>query len=249
MRQNSCPSHMELKQLRWLALKFCGRARLSQSLRSQSFQVFSIDHKPFKNVAVLQIDLNSEIEKRLFWDLVRNNRVLYVHFAPPCGTASAARNIRMSATAHGPPPLRSLAQPIGLDDPSPINQQRVELANNLYIFVAEAVQWLDARGIAWSIENPSSSLMWVTDPMQRLSVRLNTRFFGLVFDTCMLRQGSNILRFGPMWHAYASMQRLVTNRTSTMNGESSEIPLQQHLSVPTTNLWQMLGLLASNSLL
>lgn len=100
---------------------------------------------------MLQIDLNSEVERKLFWDLVQNNRVLYVHFAPPCGTASVARNIRMSATAHGPPPLRSLSQPMGLDNLSPINQQRVDLANNLYSFVADTIQYLDARGVAWSI--------------------------------------------------------------------------------------------------
>ena len=94
---------------------FCGQARLSQSLKSQSFRVFSIDHKPFKNVSVLQIDLNSIVERKLFWDLVFHNRVLYVHFAPPCGTASAARQIRLHKTSHGPRPLRDLANPMGLD--------------------------------------------------------------------------------------------------------------------------------------
>ncbi len=39
---------------------------------------------------------------------------------------------------------------------------RVETANKLYKFVAEAIPILNELGIAWIVENPSNSLMWLT---------------------------------------------------------------------------------------
>ena len=185
---------------------FRGHAQLSKSLRSQSFQVFSSDHKPFKNVSVLQIDLNSDVERKLLWDLVDNNQVLYVHFAPPCGTASAARNIRMHKLSHGPPPLRSLAMPMGLEDLSDSNQQRVTLANSLYTFVAEAVKLLDSKNIGWSIENPSSSLMWVTEPMQSLCKLLGSKLCAFDFDTCMFQAAR--LKRTALWTNIVQLKQL-----------------------------------------
>ncbi len=185
---------------------FCGQARLSQSLKSQSFRVFSIDHKPFKNVSVLQIDLNSIVERKLFWDLVFHNRVLYVHFAPPCGTASAARQIRLHKTSHGPRPLRDLANPMGLDTLSPVEQERVDLANNLYGFVAEACQILQERSIGWSIENPSSSLMWITEPTQALCKMMGANLVAFDFDTCMF--GATRLKHTALWTNISQLQQL-----------------------------------------
>ena len=185
---------------------FCGKARLSQSLKALSFQTFSIDHKALKNVAILRLDLNSPLERKLLQELIDQGNILYVHFAPPCGTASAARNIRMSRRNHGPPPLRSLDRPMGLEKLSSINKERVRLANNLYTYTCFFIRYLHERGIKWSIENPSSSLMWITDPFRDLAADLRKEFFGLVLDTCMF--GASRLKHTAIWTCVDTMHQL-----------------------------------------
>lgn len=176
---------------------FCGKAQLSKSLRAKSFQTFSIDHKTLKNVPILRLDLNSELDVKLLMDLLDQARVLYVHFAPPCGTASAARNIRLSRKRHGPRPLRSISMPMGLRGLKAVDRERVRLANSLYSMTCKLVEILQSRGIGWSIENPASSLMWMTTPFQQLAMRLRKQLIGLVFDTCMY--GSSRLKHTALW--------------------------------------------------
>ena len=45
------------------------------------------------------------------------------------------------------------------------------------------IQQLDPK-VMWSVENPSSSLMWMTTPFQRL-MRSALKIFGVSFHTCM----------------------------------------------------------------
>ena len=162
---------------------FCGKAGLSRALRRRGFQVFSIDHKAVKGVPILMIDLNSEAQCKIFDELLEQRRLLYVHFAPPCGTASS-RCIKLGRR-HGPPPLRSLLFPMGLKNLSPKDRERVQLANRLYKLTWKYIKLLDSKGIGWSVENPASSLMWVTTPFTELMQVLKGRFHGVLFHTCM----------------------------------------------------------------
>lgn len=162
---------------------FCGKANLSKFLRHYGFQVFSVDHKGTKGVPILQIDINVNDQRMLLEELLLQGNVLYIHFAPPCGTCSAARSIRLSRSRHGPKPLRSMAHPMGLKNLTPIQSKRVRLANQLYEWTVCVILKLDPKGI-WSVENPSSSLMWMTTPFQRL-MRSALRIFGVSFHTCM----------------------------------------------------------------
>ena len=59
------------------------------------------------------------------------NKLLYVHFAPPCGTASLARCIPLKGRA-GPKPLRSMRHPRGLPKLRFADRERVNKANRLY---------------------------------------------------------------------------------------------------------------------
>ncbi len=92
---------------------FCGKGRLSKFLRQHNFQVFCVDHKSCKGAPVLQLDITKVSQRKILGELLEQDAVLYVHFAPPCGTASEARAIALSSSYHGPPPLRSLAKPRG----------------------------------------------------------------------------------------------------------------------------------------
>lgn len=95
-----------------------------------------------------------------FWDQIRSGKVQYVHFAPPCGTASAARNIRRRFI--DPKPLRPAEFPEGLPELQGTDKTRVEMSNELYKFVARAIVKLEDMGISFSVENPTNSLMWST---------------------------------------------------------------------------------------
>ena len=114
-----------------------GLGVLGSELKKQGFAVVGIDFKGCKDkplVKTLWIDLTTRLE---FWDIIREGNIEYVHFAPPCGTASAARNIRRRFI--DPKPLRTAAHPDGLPDLQGTDRIRLDLANELYRFVARAI--------------------------------------------------------------------------------------------------------------
>ena len=80
-----------------------------------------------------------------------------MHWAPPCGTFSRAREIRRPGA---PPPLRNQRHIKGFPHLRGTNLRGVQSANALVEFVAAQCRALSAKGICWSIENPTNSLMW-----------------------------------------------------------------------------------------
>ena len=74
---------------------------------------------------------------------------------------------------------------MGLPGLKGVQLERVKLANSLYEFTAKYVQLLHERNIGWSVENPSSSLMWVTRPFANLMLSLRAEISGVLFHTCM----------------------------------------------------------------
>ena len=92
---------------------------------------------------------------------------MYVHFAPPCGTASRARLIQNSEQ-NLPPPLRNDQYPNGLPWLTMDQQIRVDKANDLYSITCRLIRLCEDHHILWSCENPGRSLMWQTTPFQTL---------------------------------------------------------------------------------
>ena len=152
---------------------------MSKRLRQKCFQVLSVDHVGSKGIPVLRIDIGIESQRRVLEELRKLDKIIYVHFAPPCGTASAARQIQP-----GPPPLRSVHFPMGLPDLTFVQHQRVQKANFLYQWTCKLVLVLHEKGVAWSIENPASSLMWITDPFLHL-LQCIPNLIAFSFHTCM----------------------------------------------------------------
>ena len=181
---------VQLKALRYdqvLCVEvFCGKARLSKSLRKLGFQVFSVGHRSCNGIPILTID-KIALQVKILDELLSKRNLLFVHFAPPCGTAAAAPSIRLSKRRHGPPPLRSVRKPIGLSGLKPGRQKRVNLANALYQWTCKAILKLHARGVGWSVEDPSSSLMWLTDPFQYLQKVLKGELTAFAFRSTHLR--------------------------------------------------------------
>ena len=108
---------------------FAGTARLSSALAAQGFQAVAVDNKPCATFRVLQTDLLSESGRALVLDLIQHRKVWYAHFAPPCSTASQARNIKLRQ-GPSPPPLRTWNQPDGV---SGLGFQRVLAKIRIYI--------------------------------------------------------------------------------------------------------------------
>ena len=158
---------------------FAGCARLSQALRAEGFDTVAVDCKRDGVHPIVCVDLLSSSGRALVWQILRSGRVCYVHMAPPCSTASAARNI-----PGGPAPLRSFQAPDGLPGLPIALRSRVSHANRLYSFCRDVAVFCDSKDIAWSIENPCSSLMWVTSALSAVQASLEHKIRTVVFDNC-----------------------------------------------------------------
>ena len=115
-------------------------------MRSAGFNAWAVDYKKNKlqpeSPAYLRFDLCLADHKRTFWRLLQHPRLLYVHFAPPCGTCSRARKIHIKDAMYRPVPLRSELHPRGLpglQQQDPPQFMRVQLANELYDLMFDAV--------------------------------------------------------------------------------------------------------------
>ena len=103
----------------------------------------------------------------------------YVHFAPPCGMCSRAREIPLKSDGAGPPPLRDEEHPFGhpdLEAKFPQEVPRVLAANGLYKLIASAATMLLDRNITWTIENPRDSLLWYMPGIRALCEHSATSF-------------------------------------------------------------------------
>ena len=146
---------------------FCGCGELAAQMKQVGFRSLGVDcsaNKDRPRCSYIVLDLTTASGQATFWKLVDEYEVVWVHFAPPCGTASRARERRLfSADGQSaeldPLPLRSDAYPDGLPTLEGSDFERVRAANVLYKFVAEAAMELTRRNILYSIENPTNSLM------------------------------------------------------------------------------------------
>ena len=74
------------------------------------------------------------------------------------------------------------ACPMGLKHLRGLNKKRVVVAKFLYKWTRR----LDRAGVVWSVENPASSLMWLTDPFVELVQEIPT-LVAFSFHTCMFQ--------------------------------------------------------------
>ena len=154
---------------------FGGCARLTRALCDIGFDGTAIDwirNKSRPVAPLVLLDLTTEYGRTILFRILRSGRCAYVHLAPPCGTASLARNIPLhpsvAAFVHTPQPLRSNQYPNGIPGLCGQDLLRVEAANKLYEITAQAARIAEQNNVAWSIENPRSSLFWQTTFMCEL---------------------------------------------------------------------------------
>ena len=140
-----------------------GTTTLSSVLKDLGFEVLPIDFGKERNLIHLHI-IDLDLRQKHSWEflakVVLSQRTFQFHGAPACGTASKAREIAMSDSKHGPPPLRSNEYPLGFPWLQGIQRDRVQSANSVYIHVAPFCMWLQSLSIGWSIENQRKPHIW-----------------------------------------------------------------------------------------
>ena len=167
-----------------------GGAQLSASLKVLGFQSLAYDHsknRHHKHHAVLNLDLSKGSSWPILEDLIRHHSVCYVHLAPPCGTASRARDRPLShklkaAGVPEPKPLRSEAHPEGLPHLEGVDLERVRSANSIYVLAVKVANLCSDMNVLCSIENPATSYFWLFPGMNDL---LSRGYSDVEFDGCM----------------------------------------------------------------
>ncbi|CAE7555695.1 SLC24A2, partial [Symbiodinium sp. CCMP2592] len=145
-----------------LFLELCaGAAMLSRCFREAGVPVMPIDHQHNRHHPLAQV-CNLSLTEESTWvflrNVVRDHPILFVHAAPPCGTCSAARNIKRKGVSVAP--LRSPEHPMGLPSLTGVNLDKVEAANKIYVGLAQFLDLLCRSNIPWTVENPESSMLW-----------------------------------------------------------------------------------------
>ena len=168
-----------------IVIELCaGSAKLSAACAKTGLTAIAVDQASNRHQVrhhVMTLDLTDEGSWQLLRRICETHEVIWVHIAPPCGTASRARDRPMTSTRFGPRPLRSLQYPMGLPFLRGRDLERVQLANKIYLATADFCAWLSNRNIYWSVENPGRSYLWELPCFIRL--RSLAQFFD--FDSCM----------------------------------------------------------------
>lgn len=159
---------------------FAGSCRLSQALSATGFQASAVDHNPCGQFKVFILDLTCSDDQNLVLDLIRQCKPFLVWLAPPCGTASRAKEIpAYDASGRAiSKPLRATAWPDGVPfGICAVERARIEAANALYAFTQQVVESCETLTINWVVENPLTSLFWSTSFFHAINARHNSVFF------------------------------------------------------------------------
>ena len=144
---------------------FAGKAGFTAACKRHGLpHSIAVDYtaKPASHTTIVRLDLSNPSHQDLIRPLCGHSSCCWVHFGVPCGTASRARNIRLSRRQHGPQPLRSFRHPDGLPHLRRGLRERVHKANALYRFMCQTILRLEKASVAWSVENPLRSFLWQT---------------------------------------------------------------------------------------
>lgn len=133
---------------------------------------------------VIRLDLRQEHAQTLLWQILNRPNLIRVHLAPPCGTASRAREI-VRKKGPSPRPLRSERYPDGFPWLRGVNRDRVASANLLYDIAGKVVAYCLRMKIVVSVENPARSHFWATSHFSKHLQGLKDHLFQTFFHHCM----------------------------------------------------------------
>ena len=136
-----------------LLIELCaGSSGLSSVAQARGFAIMPVDHGKNQHVPqcrITQIDLTSAHAWDTLAFLIDQRPIPGVHFAPPCGTCSAARGIPLADGSEGPPVLRTDAFPWGVPWAAPVDAKRLKAANSIYENCEAFIDLLEEQSIPW----------------------------------------------------------------------------------------------------
>lgn len=139
---------------------FSGCARLSKACANQGFQVYAYDIDYGQGCNLLDPLVKSNLKK-----FIKKNasRIALVWMGTPCTTWSRARKLD-----GGPPPLRDDSALEGLPNLSTRDAAKILEGTQLRDISAEIALLCFMLHIAWVIENPFSSRIWLCESFSQL---------------------------------------------------------------------------------
>lgn len=148
---------------------FAGTARLSKAAKATGMEVLPIDKTADRasQIHIAQYDITDPEQFMSLLEVleVESSRIAAIHLAPACGTASKAREKKLTKWAKKgfkiPKPLRSADKPMGVDNLQGLDKVRTETANQVYAATAVIMRFCIERKILCSVENPENSLFWL----------------------------------------------------------------------------------------
>ena len=163
---------------------FAGSGRLTAQLRINGLRdSVAVDHiiPKFCPCPMVKLNLMDDSDTILLFEMISSPFCIFVHVAPPCGTASRARLIQRRPD--DPPPCRSDDFPDGFTSGlSVVLSERVRCANHLYELAGRIVRFCVQHHKLVSCENPSRSFMWSTSFWKKHTNDLSLH--ESVFDHC-----------------------------------------------------------------
>lgn len=213
----------------------CGSAGLAAEMHTLGCDSLGVDfdRNPSKpKSAVLLADLSTEEGQSLVLDILEHSNVQAMHAAPPCGTASRAREKKLSEKlirdgAPAPRQLRSEQFPRGLPNPFPPftdnEVTRISRANAIYDFVGSLFLRLHRLGISWSLENPATSYFWLIPAIVVLLGQPNV--FLAKFQQCC-HGGAR-----PVWRIWATNMRDMLNLNASCDNSHKHEPFAIQKSI------------------
>ena len=151
----------------------CGSAGFSASLAARGFKCIAVDYtrNRFRSRhAVTMLNLESEEAVAIVCEAIDQGNVTALLLAPPCGTASRAREIPLSPQqlwqlgGKEPRQLRSETEPWGLSSLTGLDLIKVQAANRVYVNGGAIVLHAIKRGVKPTVENPKGSYLWLLWP-------------------------------------------------------------------------------------
>lgn len=239
---NGLFSGMQISDLLFIEI-FAGSGKLTKAARVWQFETMAIDKTVQRSsgTRITVLDLSDPDEAQSLLNLIRqeHHRIVAIHLAPACGTASKAREKKLrkfsSMGVPVPEPLRSHTQPMGKDGLGGLDKLRTELANQVYGFTAMVMELCISLNILCSVENPENSLFWEYPDLKHITAR----GFFTTFHNCM--HGGKRKKSTSWWatkQTYKSLEATCDNKhehsswVPTMTSKGLVFPTAEEAAYP-----------------
>ena len=237
-------TNMNLTDLLFVEI-FAGTARLSKAVKELGVEVLPVDKTSARasQIYIAQYDLTDTAQMEDFMEVleVEKRRILAIHLAPACGTASKAREKKLASWAKKgfkiPKPLRSAQKPMGVDGLEGLDKIRTETANMVYAATARIISFCVQHGIVCSVENPENSLFWLFPEIQQIMQSIGG--FSISFHNCM--HGGKRKKLTKWWatqDVFSSLQGLCDDKhqhakwNPIQQGSALQFPTAEEAAYP-----------------